>query len=330
MHSRSKSKMGAPIKYPLSRERVFLILDAEGDGYSAEKIQRDLPQLDDAGFPSLRMISNWKQAWLEMDADVRAVYRTYSWPDSHRNKSLPPEAAGIALQMQRICLEQSGLPSSASVADFARNWISGPTIRQVEYAYWLQIADPEMPVYIDPHEDGNLWCIWEVSRTLAAHDRADGVGVMWSRTGDEDGRVSYAEVVNDMLLWRPWESPNAERRYLTSRFRHRGPLGIGIYGETEAPTDALVELGWSPEHVDSQKEKGLGIFQSTGNEGERMMGRAKAQVDAEEASKKEQEGPMMQQFGGNHEKRPTMAEEIVENLRGKEVEEERDGNDKPS
>jgi len=63
-------------------------------------------------------------------------------------------------------------------------------------------------------------------------------------------------------------------------------MAIHVWGNVAAPVGVLEELGWSKEDIAKSLAMEHAIFQSTGNESERMFERVAAQADAEEALKK--------------------------------------------
>jgi hypothetical protein len=214
-------------------------------------IRDEHPELQDQPFPAdARTVSRWKKRFpIDHPAEAdRAIFRNYRWPDAHVTGMLPWEAAEIGLAIKRIMAPRV------------------PTVRHIRWAHRLKVAAPDMPLFIPIRsgDEGNMWCINTVAITLAAHEVANGVGVFYAPSVPEAEQLTYAEVVEDMLIAAPWQDQQEARRYLAlNKTRQRGPIGLVMWPGFAAPPAAMAELGFSQEEIAKALAHKAMLFHST-------------------------------------------------------------------
>jgi len=200
--------------------------------------------------PDERTVARWLRDFLENNPDPiqRAMYRHYHWPESHQSGVVPWEAQRIARFIKRYYGERK------------------LTVRVVTWAYRLTQAAPDMPWYLPADDPKARFSVLHIAQHLAAHETAQGgPSIMWSLSVPEENRVSYAEIVDDLLDRELWKDHPMNHDVLWHRnLESRGPIAIMGWGAL-ASADTLAELGYLPEDIQRVIDMQMATVDVTGD-----------------------------------------------------------------
>ena len=204
----------------LSPEKILRMLELE---YRVDTELQKQVSRDEYGapiYPDVRTLARWKVLYAKQ---LKAQWfdDLYSWPSSHQNGDIPWEQAPMALEIARSRQKMINKP---------------PTIRQLQWAWWLHQSAPDCPITGDIEFQGYIyqlhWNIETVSEQLAMMQDMRPVHVMRpltestrpamfiSELAPDAAAISFLDVVEQWLMWAPWRSKALAEEYLFNERFH--------------------------------------------------------------------------------------------------------------
>lgn len=180
--------------------------------------------------PSDKTIDRYIKQVREQQAASPFAYKhhqPYVWPNHHEDGTLPWSSAMYGILLKRHT---------------DKLYFPVVTVRMVEWAHYVAMSAPDCP--LEPNPKMPLTSIVEIAHSMAASERAGFTNYpSHIPTYFEEGRAVDAytvnEVVQEMLIRRPWESLKAYKEWTTNPIAVDSPVGFFEYSQRGRMRPAL-------------------------------------------------------------------------------------------